>query len=254
MEALTSFSTKKPYSFKSVLSILFTYTLLVATTHSDHASAANGADSHTVQLTTKIWPPYHYFDEKTGELTGKSVSVLKCTFEQLNVPFEIDVMPWARAQLMVKNNQADGFFSASWNATRDIYAVRSNDIAPQNWAWYSLHDNAIQPEHQSFKSEAKIGATIGSNIANWLDKQAYNLSSKSPVSEHLIKMLLGQRFDAFMGNELVIDNLLKNHKDKHLIKKTIERSMPVGVYFSKEFLENKPDFMDKFNQSIVSCR
>lgn len=208
----------------------------------------------TVYLTTKVWEPYHYYHKDTGKLVGHSVSVLYCVFEKLNIPFEVEVLPWKRAQKKVEDGLADGFFSASWNKKRDLYATRSDDIAAQSWTWYYLKSNQMTPAHANFFKEARTAGTVGANITTWLQTKGYNVTAQAPSAENLIKMLLTNRFDAFMGNELVVDRELKDHPEKVKITKAVEREMPVGVYFSNVFLNKNANFLNKFNQRVRECR
>lgn len=205
-----------------------------------------------VRLTTKIWPPYHYYDSN-GKLIGKSVQVIECAFAELDMPFAIDVLPWKRAQAQVKEGFADGFFSASLNKKRDLYATRSIEIAPQNWVWYTLKSSNLNPGDEGFKSKATVAGTLGSNILTWLHAQNYNVTTEVKRAEQLIKMLKLKRFDAFMGNEFVVSKILDRHVDKKNINSQVARSMPVGVYYSHQFLASKPGFLKQFNAAVRHC-
>lgn len=205
-----------------------------------------------VKLSTKVWPPYHYFDEEE-KLTGLSVNVLKCSFSKLNIELSIEVVPWSRAQQHTKLGISDGFFSASWNASRDKYASRSVDIAPQNWVWYTLKDYNIDPNSNEFKQAADVVGTRGSNIIHWLRKNEYKISAETMELSNMVNMVLGGRVDAFMENELVAKEALEGTNNLEKLKKTIARSMPVGVYFNHPFLSNYPGFLGAFNKAVSQC-
>jgi len=205
-----------------------------------------------VKLSTKIWPPYHYYDQN-NEITGISVKVLTCSFSRLNIKLSIEVVPWSRAQQHTKLGISDGFFSASWNEARDQYATRSIDIASQNWVWYTLKSNNIDPTSSKFKQTAKVVGTRGSNIVHWLHKNKYLVSAETSELKNMVNMILNGRVDAFMENELVAESLLMDTNEKLKLKKTIARSMPVGVYFNHSFLSKYPDFLDAFNKSVSTC-
>lgn len=212
------------------------------------------AAQETVRLTTKIWEPYQYYDQETGEFVGHSVNVLQCTFDKLGIPFEIEVLPWKRAQRKVEDGFADGFFSASWNKKRDAYAVRSADIADQSWTWYYLKSNLMKPDNAQFFDQGRVAGTVGANITTWLQTEGYNVTAQAPSAENLIKMLLTDRFDAFMGNELVVDRELAGNPNLSKITKFVQRKMPVGVYFSNKFLNQQHGFLASFDSSLSECR
>ncbi|MEH6477196.1 MAG: transporter substrate-binding domain-containing protein [Sneathiella sp.] len=215
-------------------------------------SAANAQE--TVRLSTKIWKPYQYYDDVTGALTGESIEVIKCAFSKLQMPVTFEVLPWKRAQANVIYGMSDGFFSASRNKKRDEFAKRSTNIAEQNWAWYTLKNDNISFKNAQFKEKARIGAILGSNMATWVKSKNYQVTVEVSTIATLVNMLLVNRIDAFMGNELVVDKILSEHKNNGLVAKKIERTMPLGVYFSHRFLSKQSDFLPRFNTSVETCR
>lgn len=215
---------------------------------------AFATEPEPVQLTTQIWPPYHYYEPVNGKLVGKSIEVVECVFEQLAIPYEITVLPWKRAERMVKVGSADGFFSASQSAERDVFAQRSVNIAPQNWVWYTLAESDIHPERADFKATAKVAGALGSNILSWLYAENYNVTAEVKTTESLIKMLKLNRIDAFMGNALVVNQILEKYDGEGDVVTYSASSMPLGVYFSHQFLEPRPEFLEKFNHSVRECR
>lgn len=207
---------------------------------------------NSVKLSTKLWPPYHYYDIH-GELTGISVNHLKCSFEWLNIDLNIEVVPWSRAQQHTQMGISDGFFSASWNASRDQYATRSVDIAPQNWVWYTLKGSGTNTNSKYFRQNAKIAGTRGSNIVHWLKKNQYKVTAETMALDNMVNMILTGRVDAFMENQFVAEAALKGSNNFAKLEKTIARSMPVGVYFSHTFLAKYPRFLTTFNKASEQC-
>lgn len=205
-----------------------------------------------VKLSTKIWPPYHYYDQN-NQLTGTSVKVLECSFKRLNIKLDIEVVPWSRAQQHTKLGVSDGFFSASWNASRDQYATRSIDIASQKWVWFTLKSKNMDPSSVQFKQTAKVVGTRGSNIVHWLRKNNYIISAETTGLDNMVNMVLKGRVDAFMENELVAERSLKGSNEMAKLNKSIARSMPVGVYFNHTFLSQYPQFLNDFNRAVKTC-
>lgn len=216
-------------------------------------SFANQTLPDKVKLSTKLWPPYHFYNDN-GDLVGISVKVLQCSFKKLNINLEIEVVPWSRAQQHTQIGISDGFFSASWNAARDKYASRSTDIAPQNWVWYTLKAFEMDPRTDAFKQKAKVVGTRGSNIIHWLKKNNYAISAETTDLDSMVNMISNGRADAFMANELVAINGLTGKVNLDSFKTTIARSMPVGVYYNHRFLQKYPSFLSDFNQSIKMCK
>ena len=92
------------------------------------------ADSkNKVILSTHNLCPFDCYTEdstlvKNSNFTGLAAGVVKYVFNRMDVPLEIVVFPWARAQIMVKNAKADGFFAASQKSSREEFAVMSSII------------------------------------------------------------------------------------------------------------------------------
>ncbi len=72
-------------------------------------SFANQTLPDKVKLSTKLWPPYHFYNDN-GDLVGISVKVLQCSLKKLNINLEIEVVPWSRAQQHTQIGISDGFF------------------------------------------------------------------------------------------------------------------------------------------------
>ena len=66
-------------------------------------------------------------------------------------------------------------------------------------------------------------------------------------------MVITGRVDVFMANELVAKEALEGSKHFSKLKKTVARSMPVGVYFNHPFLAKHPDFLSAFNKEVKQC-
>ncbi|MBL4666044.1 MAG: transporter substrate-binding domain-containing protein [Sneathiella sp.] len=207
-----------------------------------------------MRLSTKIYKPYQYYDDVTGDLTGESIEVIKCAFSMIQMSVVFEVVPWKRAQTNVMNGLSDGFFSASRNKDRNKFAQLSTSIADQNWAWYSLKSNKISLEGFPVKKKSRIGAILGSNMTKWVRSENYQITVEVTKSKTLVSMMLLNRIDFFMGNELVVDKILSELENKDLFVKIIERTMPLGIYFSYDFLIRKPDFLPQFNTSVDACR
>ena len=70
---------------------------------------------------------------------------------------------------------------------------------------------------------------------------------------NMVDMIMTGRVDAFMENELVAKEALEGTTNFSKLKKTVARSMPVGVYFNHPFLQKHPDFLGAFNSAISQC-
>lgn len=218
------------------------------------------ASNEKVILTTHNLYPYgSYPAGSEGKIiaddTFKGVAVdrVRCVFGKMNIPLEIQVVPWKRAQLLFQRGLADGFFAASQKDTRDEYGVKSSVIADQKWNWYLLKENPLSPLDPSFKEKATVGGFLGANMLEWMKEYNYNVTTTPNDTEGLLKMLLARRVDAVMANDHVMQALLEKYAAEDRVKIYLNIDKPLYVYFSKEFSKSRPSFMDKFNRLIPEC-
>lgn len=186
--------------------------------------------------------------------TGVAADLVRCIFQKMDIPLEIQVVPWERAQVNVRNGLADGFFAASRKDSRDEFAVMTDEIADQNWNWYLLKENPMNPDDPSFKKKAEVGGFVGANMLKWMKANGYHVTATPKDTEGLLKMLLGKRVDAVMANNHVMAALLKKYGAEDEVKIYLNLDKPLGVYFSREFLQTHPGFIEKFNSLIPGCK
>ena len=219
----------------------------------NYLSAATVA-AEPVIITTHELPPYSYFDEDNN-FTGIATTVLECVLHKLERPYQIQVVPWKRAQRLVQNHEADGFYAASKNAFRDSYAVMTKAIADQTWTWYLRKESQLDPQSNDFKNNANVSSFLGANMHRWLIDNGYNVSNTPATdTKSLLKMLLSDRFEAVLANELVMDRLLHETNQSENIRKVDLKNKPLGVYFSNRFLLHNPGFIERFNRQVTPCR
>jgi polar amino acid transport system substrate-binding protein len=207
-----------------------------------------------LQLNTDNRPPFEYLDNE-GLLTGVAAKLVTCSLDKLDVKYEIEVMPWSRAQKSVEAGIADGFFAASQNDGRDKYAQLSTIIVDQHWNWYLSKSITLSPSSEAFKKNVKVSSWIGSNSLKWLKKNNYKVKQPSKHNKELVKRLLVGRIEGVYASNIVFEKAL-NDLGENLNELNIVKGMfkPMGVYFSKSYLKNNPGFMEEFNSASNECK
>lgn len=218
-----------------------------------YLTAANANYSDLV-LNTDNRLPFHYLNNEK-KLKGIAIELITCSLNKLGVRYEIKVMPWSRAQESVKAGLEDGFFTASQNNDRDKYAQLSSIIVEQNWNWYLSKDITLPPSTEEFKSEVKVSSWIGSKSLKWLKENNYKIMQPSKHNQELVKRLLSGRIDGVYASNIVFEKALKD-ADKDLTELNIVKGLykPMGVYFSRKYLEKNPGFMESFNSAYQKCK
>lgn len=189
-----------------------------------------------------------------SQFNGTAVDAVRCVFDKMDTPLTLKVVPWARAQNMAINGQADGFFAASSNEKRDQQGVKTDTIANQTWQWYLLLDNPLSAKQIDFKTVARVAGFYGSNMLHWLEQENYNVVSRPRNTEDLLNVLLLKRVDAVLANDQVMTALIRSYKTPIKLKAYASKDKPLGVYFSNNFVKQQPNFVDKFNSFLPICK
>jgi polar amino acid transport system substrate-binding protein len=245
----------KPVRYKDCLSVLLACLIFAGGTGDGFALS-----EEKVILTTHNLYPYGSYPPGEKEMViadetfkGVAVDRVRCVLKKMDTPLEVQVVPWRRAQLLVKRGNADGFFAASQNESRDEFAVKTMIIADQQWNWYMLKENSLSPRDQSFKEKASVGGFVGANMLKWMQEQNYKVTAIPNDTEGLLKILLARRVDAVMANNYVMQALLQNYGVEDQVKIYLNVDKPLFVYFSKEFIKSRPMFIEQFNNLIPEC-
>lgn len=219
------------------------------------------AAGDAVILTTHNLYPYGSYPEGTSidliadsRFNGRAVDVVRCVFSRMNTPLQILVMPWERAQIAVRKGNADGFFAASQKNSRDEFAVMTRPIADQKWEWFLLKENPNSPDDPDFREKASFGGFIGANMLKWMMENGYNVTATPRDTELLLKILLTGHVDAVLANNYVMRALIRRYAVGGKIKIYPCKDKPLGVYFSKKFLVDRPGFIQTFNRKVPECR
>lgn len=207
-----------------------------------------------LRLTTQQQPPYNMEDDK-GRQSGLALETVVCALKRMQYPYTIQFLPWLRAQNMVKSGQADGFFPASQNAERDRFAILSDTVAPQQWRWYLPADSTTDPMHADFRSQATVGAYLGSNMQSWLKQAGYSIYAAPYTHDQLLRVLLAGRVQAVLASDLAMQEAIVKAGAEQRVRSVLQQDKPMGVYFSLQFLASaSPDFLPRFNSEVTSCR
>ncbi|MGF1681928.1 substrate-binding periplasmic protein [Photobacterium minamisatsumaniensis] len=214
--------------------------------------AANAVER--VVLATQNWSPYQTVDEN-GTIGGVAVHRVKCTFRKMGQPYEIRMMRWDKAQLLVETGQAHGFFSGSANAKRASYAQSSSPIVSENLAWFVSPGVRGDLNDETAKYSLRYGVKYNTNKWLSLKKEGYNVIKKPRDADSLLQMLWQGELDVAYEYELVFEEaMVKAGIPLDYFKKIRTNKQDLMVHFSKAFLVGKPAFLNRFNLAMEQCR
>lgn len=204
-----------------------------------------------IRLTSRHWAPYHFADGPT--ITGPGVDAAGCAMKALNAKFKVESFPFIRAQKMVADGEADGFFLASRTPERDEFAVLSAPISRSIIRWYTLKDSSADP----MTNKSLAVATIrGSNGAQTLEREGYVNAARLATAVEVLKMLFAKRVEAVMLTQSTADEAFASGAidgTPDMLKSVKYSENGLGIYFGKTFLAANPGFLEAFNKVAGGC-
>ena len=207
-----------------------------------------------VELRTSLWPPYQVMLK--GELSGVAMTAVKCIFEGLDEGVNVKVMPWGRAISDMKSRQADGLFTSIYSEELSSNAVMSSPFALEKWYVYSMGNVGSLAE--GLPLDTRFAAVRSSSQFQWLRSNGFNNIEEVNEGGQLLLLLASGRIDAFIADDRYYNELEKVHYAAFrgslpTFNRRFLRYTPLGVYFTNEFVDEYPSFMEKFNNQITEC-
>jgi len=202
-----------------------------------------------VRLDTSFEDPYQVVVD--GQLGGLSVTVLECIFNRMQQPYQIQLTSLPRARRNVSRQIADGFFSSAPNSLVDGYAVLSAPLLIEKWYWYALDPSLLNLP--IWDKQLRIGSVLGSNSMIWLESRGIEIEQKVPRLEQLVAMLRHGRINMLLADNNAMHSTLQQAQGEQKLHQRFVRYSPLGVYFSKNFIDEHPDFLKAFNRQVESC-
>lgn len=214
------------------------------------ATAVRAAEP--VKLATQSWPPFQVVKE--GQLDGVVIERVKCAMRSIGQPYEIHLMRWDRAQLLVETNQFHGFFAGSANSSRARYAVPSAPVASVPLLWYLAPSVDFDINTEAAKTRVRYGAKFNTSKWLFLKQNGYNVVKKPQDADALLRMMLRGEVDVALEYEDVFELAMQEQGvSPERFKKVPYRVRDLSVHFSKTFVHQRPNFLHTFNAALDQC-
>jgi hypothetical protein len=206
-----------------------------------------------ITLATQIWTPYQTVDSN-GTIGGVAVDRVKCALGTMGQPYEIRVMRWDKAQLMVETGEMHGFFAGSSNSRRAQYATASYPIVSENLAWFIAPNIYADINDETTKYSLRFGAKFNTNKWLSLKRDGYNVIRKPRDADSLLQMLWKGDLDVAYEYELVFEESMKKaNLPLDYFQRVRIKKQDLMVHFSNDFLRQAPGFLEQFNASLRKC-
>lgn len=155
------------------------------------AVAASPATADSIHLVTESYPPFNYTDN--GKLKGLSVELMHKVMEAAKLPYDMELMPWARAITLAEHNDGYCVFTTVHNKERDR---RFQWVEPLLTSHAYLIKSTGSDVHAKTIDEAKqylVGTQRSDYSVDILEaKQFKRIDLASEIDVTLNKLLLGR--------------------------------------------------------------
>lgn len=142
---------------------------------------------------------------------GLAYEIVAELFKLADEKFEIEVLPWARAQYMAKNTPGSLIFPLSRTPTREKNYDWSVRIFNNQTHFITFNKTKLTAQTARDKL---IGVQLKSSWDNWLTEQGYiNIYRIPEEGSGLIKLLRNNRIDAWYTDQIIADGVLKKLND-----------------------------------------
>lgn len=166
---------------------------------------------------TEDFPPFAF--EEDGVVKGIDIDIFDLAMQRVGVPYEVKIVPWARALKMVKEGEAESILIASYTDERDDWAyftekqrMSKNEILPDSYL--GAHDmvffiRTILEDSLRFESfnqiredSSRIGLDASYAYADSIIEAGWNTKYYNNVNENFIALNNGE-VDMYLADKAV---------------------------------------------------
>lgn len=213
-----------------------------------------------LDVVTSEYPPYEYL--RDGEVVGQDTDIIRHTISEMGYEANIRILPWARAERLVSNGQADMLYSLTSSATRQQNYFFTDPISSAQDVFFKRRDHPLEWQTLDDLTGLHFGLSSGYSYAekfmDWLlegNARITRITHEQPEITGMRMVGLG-RIDLFICEQSVCNYLLQKHASEFGELALVER-MPANVGPQRSFhaafsrkLANGSELRDKFNAAL----
>lgn len=169
----------------------------------------NQASAAPLQLVTEVFPPYQQVQEQT--VAGWSVDIVRQIMLAADLPYQIEVMPWARALKTARTTPDTLIFSLLRTEERESQFAWIAPLCPMRISFYaSRHRPEVQADNLNSALKYIVGVENGQANYRYLREQGFRESRNLVVVGHnhqLQQMLDLGRIDLMLVSDVFVQQL-----------------------------------------------
>jgi polar amino acid transport system substrate-binding protein len=225
--------------------------------------AASGGKA-VINVVTSEYPPYEYLED--GKVIGDDTKVIRRVLSDMGYQANIRMLPWARAEKLVRSGQADMLYSLTFSEARDRHYYFSAPINAAQDVFFKHENREIEWQTLDDLTGLNFGLSAAYSYSpefmDWLfngNARITRITHEKPELTGL-RMVALRRVDLFICELSVCDYLLEQNKPQFPELVNVER-LPGHVgpersfraAFSRE-LPNGRELRDEFNKALKQLR
>jgi polar amino acid transport system substrate-binding protein len=217
-----------------------------------------------IDVVTSEYPPYGYLSD--GEVVGEDTSLIRRVLSDMGYQANIRVLPWVRAEQLVRTGRADMLYQLTFSETRERHYYFTGPINTAQDVFFKRKDRALEWQTLNDLAGLNFGLSAAYSYApefmDWLSNgNAYitKIPHEQPELTGLRMVSLG-RIDLFICERSVCEYLLKESTSQFQELADVER-MPGHVGPERNFraafsrkLPNGQELRDEFNAALKQIR
>ncbi|MCA1490850.1 substrate-binding periplasmic protein [Sinorhizobium alkalisoli] len=163
------------------------------------------AHAETIHFLTEEYRPYNYLSDNGPG--GASVDQVALIMKALDLPYDIEVLPWARAFALAERQPFHCVFTTGHDAERDRIFKWIEPLLVDHMVMVRRKDATAAPKSLEEAKHFVIGTQRGDFSAGYLKEHGFQRIDFAATLDSTLKKLLAGRVDLMMTSEKTFETM-----------------------------------------------
>lgn len=221
-------------------------------------------DKPVLHVVTSEYPPYEYLSD--GEVVGTDTRLIRKVISEMGYKADIRILPWARAENLVRAGRADMLYSLVFSEDRAKHYHYTDPISSARDVFFKRKSQNL--EWKTFSDLTGLNFGLSSaysytpEFMDWLfdgNARITKIAHEQPELTGL-RLVALERVDLFICEQSVCEHIL-NQKTREYPELAKVDQMPGEVGPRRDFhaafsrkVPNGEELRDRFNDALASIR
>ncbi|HXV30908.1 MAG TPA: transporter substrate-binding domain-containing protein [Sinorhizobium sp.] len=168
-------------------------------------SLSSAAHAETIQFLTEEYPPYNFSTDKGA--SGASVDQVTLIMKAIGLPYEIEVLPWARAFALAESQPFHCVFTTGHDAERNKKFKWIEPLLVDHMIMVRSKDSDVAPRSLEEAKQFVVGTQREDFSATYLKEHGFQRIDYAANLDSTLKKLLAGRVDLLMTSEKTFETM-----------------------------------------------